>query len=351
MKLNNYILTTLSQNPEYFEEVIQLIEEEFHYNNGNHYEKDFALLVDPQNFDNCFLYIDTTDNTVIAHLAICLRTLVKNNAETKVGLIGGIVTHKKYRRQNLFKNLMDHALSSYKESVSLFVLWSDIEGMYERFLFYRTGGIIESGRKNFNFNETVHGYEKTSFPILTEDDFDLVKKLYSTFNEKHFFTLKREEKEWSIIRNMDSIDLYVKRNSDGLIKKYFCINKGKDLTNIIHELSCVDNSGYISLLKELGEYKIWLPESEHDKFRTVEVFYNAFIRIGSVHLLNKFLATVSANELSIVEINENDSIFNFKNKDYAVSCKDLLQHLFGPNPLEEFVSFKLSLYIAGTDSV
>ena len=351
MNTNNFILTTLSQNPEYFEEVIQLIEEEFHYNKCNHYEKDFALLVDPQNFDNCFIYIDSTNNTIVAHLGICLRTLVRNNIETQVGLIGGIVTHKKYRGRNLFKDLMDHVLSSYGKRVSLFILWSDIEGMYERFLFYRTGGIIESGKKDFNSNQKALGYEKTSFHLLAESDFDSIKQLYHSFNENNFLTLKREEKDWSVIRNMNSIDLFIKRSINGEIKKYFCINKGKDLTNIIHEISCRDFNEYNSLLKEIGEYKIWLPETENDKFRSAETFYTALIRIGNVQLLNQFLMTITKNQLSIVEIKNENAIFNFRNKDYDTSSKELLQFIFGPKPLEEFSSFKLSLYITGIDSI
>ena len=58
MNSNNLSLTTLSENPEYFEEVIKLIEEGFHYSESHHYEKDFAPLVDPLNFENCFIYID-----------------------------------------------------------------------------------------------------------------------------------------------------------------------------------------------------------------------------------------------------------------------------------------------------
>ena len=58
MTVNNFVLTTLSSNPEYFEEVIRLIEEEFHYSENQSFEMDFSPLVDPLNFENCFLYID-----------------------------------------------------------------------------------------------------------------------------------------------------------------------------------------------------------------------------------------------------------------------------------------------------
>ncbi|RPJ76379.1 MAG: GNAT family N-acetyltransferase, partial [Alphaproteobacteria bacterium] len=231
MTSNNFALTTLAQNPEYFEEVIGLIEEGFHYNESFHYEKDFAPLVDPLNFENCFLYIDKETNTVAAHLAVCIRTLVKDEIETQVALVGGIVTSKKHRGKKLFGNLMNHALSTYENKVSLYILWSDLEVIYEKFFFYRTGGIIETGKGNLSSSEKPAGYGKTKFASLTEKDFDRVRFLYQTFNEKYFFTLKRGERDWAIIKDMNSIDLYIKKNHLGEIIKYFCINKGRDLTN------------------------------------------------------------------------------------------------------------------------
>lgn len=351
MSLNNFVLTTLSQNPEYFEEAIRLIEEGFHYSEPHHYEKDFAPLVDPLNFENCFLYIDQETNNVAAHLAVCIRTLVKGDIETKVGLIGGIVTHKKHRGKHLFKNLMDYALEKYEGQVSLFVLWSDLEGLYERFFFYRTGGIIETGKRNFDLSERPRGYEKTKFSSLCEKDFESIIHLYSTFNERCFFTIKREEKDWSIIKNMSSIDLYIKKNNSGEIQKYFCVNKGHDLTSIIHEISCQGPAEYLSLLKELAEFKIWLPETESDKLSSIEIFYTAFVRPGNKILLNDFLSKISNNQLSIKEINNDNVTFDFQKKTYNVSCKEFLQYLFGPKPLEEFASYGLSFYIAGTDSI
>ncbi|MFA6237380.1 MAG: GNAT family N-acetyltransferase [Bacteriovorax sp.] len=351
MTSNNFALTTLSQNPEYFEEVIQLIEEGFHYSELHHYEKDFAPLVDPMNFENCYLYIDAETSKVAAHLAVCIRTLIQDNCEMKVALIGGIVTNKDHRNRGLFKNLMEHVLSVYREQASLFILWSDLEGIYEKFYFYRTGGMIETGKRNFSSSERPGGYEKTRFPALSEKDFENIINLYNNFNEKKFFTVKRDEKDWSILKEMNSIDLYIKKNNSGEIIRYFCVNKGRDLTNIIHEISCLDQSEYLLMLKELEGYKIWLPETELDKINSTEIYYTAFMKIGNLTMLNNFLTEISNNRLLLKEVNNEAVIFEFKTKTYEVSPKDFLQHLFGPNPLEEFAPYALSLYIPGADSI
>lgn len=351
MNSNNFILTTLSENPEYFEEVIRLIEEEFHYTDEYSYEKDFAPLIDPLNFENCYLYVDKNLNQVAAHLAICPRVLIKNNIQINVALIGGIVTHKKYRGKNLFKMLMDHAINIHIHQVALFILWSDLEGLYEKFYFYRTGGLLESGKRNFGDNDRPIGYEKTKFPLLDEKNFEAIIRLYQNFNEKYFFTVKRDDRNWSIIKNMNSIDLYIKKSDQGEIKKYFCVNKGRDLTNIIHEISCKEMSDYPLLLKELEEFKTWLPETEIDKIKNKEIFYTAFMKLGEVNILNRFLKAISHNELKITEINDKNVSFKFKEQVYNVTPKDFLQYIFGPKPLEEFSGYGLSIYVSGVDSI
>ena len=348
---NNFALTTLSQNPEYFEEVISLIEEGFHYQEGQHFEKDFAPLVNPLNFENCYLYIDQESNTVAAHLALSLRTMIKGDAEINVALIGGIVTNKKYRGRNLFKSLMDNVLLQHKEKVGLFILWSDLENIYEKFSFFRTGGLIETGKRNFSDSERPSGFGKTKFSVLNDRDFSSIVELYRSFNQKYFFTIKRDDKDWSVIREMDTIDLFIKRNSDGTIAKYFCVNKGRDLTNIIHEVSCQKSSDYLPFLNTLSSFKLWLPESEAKNVSSSDLFYTAFIRIGSIDRLNSFLKVVTKNELKIVSVNVEFLKFDYQGKSFEVSAKDFLQYLFGPKPLQEFESFKLSMYITGADSV
>jgi hypothetical protein len=351
MTEKKFVLTTLSENPEYFEEVITLIEEEFHYSEDHCFELDFAPLMDPLNFENCFLYIDNETNKVAAHLAVCVRTLLKGPIETKIAMIGGIVTSKNHRHKNLFKDLMNHALDTFKDDVSLFILWSDLEGLYERFSFFRTGGIIETGKKSLSSSERPAGYEKTKFKNLTAKDFEKIISLYHSFNEQYFFTIKREEKDWSIIKNMNSIDLYIKRNNFEEIIKYFCINKGRDLTNIVHEISALGPLEYSRIIKDLEGYKVWLPETELDKTSSREIFYTAFMKLGNQKLLNEFLKRLSNNKLSLVKIKDDLVTFSYQDKSCQSSCREFLQFLFGPNPLEEFAPFQLSLYIAGADSI
>ena len=345
-----FTLTTLSENPEYFEEVITLIEKEFHYSSDHSYAQDFSLLMNPLNFENCYLYIDSQSNRVVSHLAVCPRTMIKDQSEIRVGLIGGIVTVKEYRGRELFKNLMNHALEEHSKDCGLFILWSEITGLYEKFSFYLSGGQIETGHAVFTASECVPGFQRTKFKDLSPKDFQSIQNLYAFFNQRYFFTVKREEKEWSIIRDLTSIDLYIKKNESGTIEQYFCVNKGRDLSNIIHEIGCVPDQ-YISLMKNLQKFKTWLPESELSLSNNSDIFYSAFFRLGHLNVLKEFLSRVSQDKLQLIEIDNDIVQFKFNQLDYRVSQQDFLQHLFGPRPLKEFEPFLLSPYIPGTDSI
>ena len=345
-----FTLTTLSENPEYFNEVIALIEKEFHYDSTMSYEKDFALLMDPLNFENCYIYVDQDSNQVVSHLAVCPRFMKKNNATIKVGLIGGIATVTEYRGRELFKKLMNHALLEHSKDCGLFILWSEITGLYEKFSFHLSGGLVESGQTIFSSNDKPLGFNKTNYKDLSLTDFEAIRKIYSQFNEKYFFTVIREEKDWSIIREMTSIDLYIKKNSDGALEQYFCINKGRDLNNVIHEIGCLPEQ-YLNLIKSIQKYRTWLPESEMAILSSKDIFFTAFIRLGNFEILKDFLKITTNEEMELCFITNDLISFRFENIDYQISQKDLLQFLFGPRPAKEFEKFLLSLYIPGTDSI
>lgn len=345
-----FTLTTLSKNPEYFDEVIALIEREFHYSSDLSYAKDFALLMDTLNFENCYLYVDDETNKVVSHLAVCPRIMIKNNSSLNVALIGGIATVKEYRGRDLFKGLMNHALSIHSADCGLFILWSEITGLYEKFSFHLSGGLIETGHAVFSNNDRPIGFNKTTFKDLSMKDFEAIQNIYSNFNQKYFFTVVREEKEWSIIKDMDSIDLYLKKNSDGEIEQYFCVNKGRDLTNIIHEIGCRPDQ-YLALMKALQRFKTWLPESELSLSSNKEIFFTAFIRLGNFQLLKDFLKEVSSHEMELYNMTGDMISFRYGDFAHQATHKDFMQYLLGPRPLKELEKLSLSLYISGTDSI
>lgn len=350
MALTAFTLTTLSENPEYFDEVIALIEKEFHYSSDQSYAQDFSLLMNPLNFENCYLYIDPATNRVVSHLAVCPRVMIKEHNEIKVAFIGAIATVKEYRGKDLFRNLMNHALTEHSKECGFFILWSEITGLYEKFSFYLSGGLVETGHAVFSSQDRVPGFQKTTFKELSFKDFAAIQNLHSQFNQRYFFTVKRDEKEWSIIKDMTSIDLYIRKNEEGTIEQYFCVNKGRDLSNIIHEVGCRPDQ-YLSMMKNLQKFKTWLPESEISLASNKDIFFSAFVRLGNFDVLKSFLKKISADKLELIKLTGDLAQFKFAGNDYQVTQQDFLQYLLGPRPLKEFESFLLSPYIPGTDSI
>jgi hypothetical protein len=344
-----YTISTLAEHPDYYDGVIKLIEEEFHYSVPFSFAIDFAPLVNPHNFENCFIVIDRNSNKVAAHLGTLPRTMIKNNVSMPVMMVGGIVTDKALRGQNLFRALMNHACDLYKEKVALVFLWSDINGLYEKFSFYRAGGILETGKGVITNDKTPKGFIKTTFSKLSPKEFSEIKQIYQSFNEKYFFTLKRDAHDWSIISGMSSIDLYIKKSQEQKIESYFCYAKGRDLTFISHELgTSADN--YNELINTLAPLKMWLPETEKKFFIKKEILYSSFVKILNRKLLHNFLYSYTQSDLALLTF-EGDVELSFRGNAFQLDEKDFVEGLFGPSPLEEFESLGLSPYIAGTDSI
>ena len=192
MDKSHYVLSTLAEQPEYYDDVMGLIEKEFHYEKPFSYATDFAPLVNPNNFENCFIIIHLESKMMVAHLGVLPRVMIKNNGEMPILMIGGIVTEKSHRGKNLFRTLMNHACNLYKEKAALVFLWSELHDIYEKFSFYRAGGIIETGKSVITSDKTPKGFIATNFSKLSLGEFDEIKNIYQTFNEKYFFTLKSE---------------------------------------------------------------------------------------------------------------------------------------------------------------
>ena len=346
----HYSLSTLAQHPEYYKEVIKLIETEFQYNQAHSYANDFSPLMNPLNHENCYFVIDKSNNKVVSHIAICQRELIKNNVRIPVGFVGGIATDKEYRNRGLFKYLFNAVLSEHEKKLGLFILWSDLAGLYEKFSFYLAGGTVESGTAVLTDQDIPAGFFKTKMNLLTDSEFNQIQSIYHNNNEKMFFTVSRDEASWSLIRQMDTIDLFVKKDSDGKIIQYFCANKGFDLTNIIHEIGTKD--GKIDpLVNQLKKYRLWLPEIQKKVITPSNTFYTAFFKIGDIALLGQFLSAITNNQLKILKY-ENDVVqLEFKNNTYQFTSQEFLNYLIGPNPLIEFEEFKLSPYISGFDSI
>jgi predicted GNAT family N-acyltransferase len=348
LTMNNYpfIISTLKDHPNFYEDVIKLIEKEFHYESNNHFEIDFALLMNKNNHANCFIMIDPEKNKLIGHTGFCKRFFCKKNITLSAILIGGIVTHEEYRGKKIFNTLFEKIISL-NQDAGLFILWSDIEGLYEKYSFTRAGAILETGDRDISLFDMTSEFEKTQFNLISDQDFEQIIKLHHDHFLSSHFSLQRDRAHWEVIRKISSIDLYLERSNEK-IKSYFCVGKGQDLKEVIYEFASTDSK---TLIKKISPFKLWLNEHNSSQFPNSELQYLAFIRIGNIETLNHFLKSISSNQLEINSSSNDKLFFEFKEKEYEASSADFIQYLFGPAPLEEFKEFELYPFISGCDSI
>lgn len=258
----------LATHPQFRLPVLQLIEKNFQYKEPFHFECDFYPLLAPTNQTNNHILLD--DHRLVGHIGVCLREW----GNFKVAFIGGIAVDENYQKQGHFKTLMQHVLTQYEKKCETFILWSDLHSLYEKFGFKAHEGLIQTGE--FAFNKP-NIYEESTWNKLNNEEWNDIKNLYVTM-AKNFVTLKREEQDWKNVAQMSSTRLFLKRNANGKILAYFCVGKGQDLTDIIHEIAFASNEIKLKLYKDLAQFKLWLPQSEKKYFPEAQDLILALIK-------------------------------------------------------------------------
>jgi len=261
-------ITTLADQPQFFNSTVQLIEKNFQYTPPFKFACDFFPLLTRTNHINNHILLE--GDILIGHIGVCLRIW----GDKKVAFIGGIAIAEKYQRQGHFKTLMNHVLTHYEDKCDTFLLWSDLHSMYEKYGFTAHEGLIQTGELAF---EKPHLYEESSWEKLEDHEWIQIQNLYEIMS-KDFLTLKRNSQDWKNIKQISSTRLFLKRNADGKILGYFCLGKGQDLTDIIHEIGFASEEIKLKLYNKLGMFKLWLPQSEKKYFNEAQDLILALVR-------------------------------------------------------------------------
>ncbi len=340
----NYIITTLKQRPELLPQVIALIESGFDYDNNYSYAVDFMLLMNKNNHQNCHIIVNN-NNEVLAHLAVSLRNIGTDTFNIPVALIGGAVTHPLFRGRGFFRLLMERILQQQTSKVAIFLLWSSVSGLYKKFGFYPAGGQLSI---NLPVNPSSIHYTRTSFIKLSDNEKNEIIALHRA-SLKNNLMITRTLDEWNTIFKIDSIDVYIKK-SDGEIDSYYCIGKGCDLKNIIHEFGPLDKSAN-KLIEHISYGEMWLPSQYVSKFPKATVDYSALIKTGCLELFNKLIEYLTEQQIYITEISDEILKAEFQNKNFTLKTHDFLTHLFGPYSINDLPRPVYPFYITGTDSI
>lgn len=303
-----FTILPLIKVPEHYNEVITIIEKELGYSPMNHFANDFLPLVDPTNWHNCFVVF--SGENVIGHIGIKSTTFFKDNVEIKIGLIGGISIKENFQGKGIFKKIFPQILNDMKNNFELFLLWSGEAAGYKKFGFYEIGKMIQTGE--YDFDNTLRFFAK-KLNHLTDEEKNYIKVSYQqSFTD--YFKPKRTALDWDIFFRMSSVDVYFKLKN-GSFHSYFMINKGQDLTQIIHEIGSHDPNEFQQLCRDLSKFKTWLPDNMgHGSDQSTFLFLGVF-KLGNYENL-----LTLANQLGIIlpeytTFNEKEILENFLNSE------------------------------------
>lgn len=335
------MITNLKDSPELFEQTLVLIEESFKYQTPNSFKTDFYPLISTENRANNHIILNE-NNEVIAHVGCKIRTIQLANKSFTIAMLGGIAVAKDYRGSGLFQKLFSHVVSTYKEKVAFFLLWSDLEKLYNKFSFYLCGGQFEL----VSPKQGLATFTKTTFAEISNEEKEAIKKIYDESFKQTYLTLERAETDWNQISHISSADLFINR-VNGKIESYFLMNKGQDLSGIIYEYgsSKIDSN----FLKEIsGHGKVWMGDNF---LENTEAQYQFFLSIGDEELFKEFISHYTDGKFKIRAYNfpKNEIFVDFEEETLSFEIDDFLRGVFGPEKFEEVLT--KPIFISGLDSI
>jgi len=346
---DQFIISNLKKNPEVRLKVIHLIEESFNYTDNYRFEIDFYPLVAPSNAANNNILIEKSTGNVVAHIGVLPRFLKNKDMLIPIVLMGAMVIQKNKRGQGIFRLFLEHIIKSYEQNCALLLLWSNLSELYNKFDFYEAGLVYQTGNKDFDSELLSAVYNKTTFQKLNDFQFNSIKQLYEQMSDHDISLIHRSDNDWESIKNISSTDLYL-LNEDGMINGYFCVHKGHDLRNIIHEIVFISENKE-NLIETLRDYKLWLTPNLSKFSKEATPFYTGFFRPGNQNRFNDFLSNWSNHEIEVIQIKDNLISYKHLNEPLIDTTDLFLKKIFGPDPFFKGYPYGYPVYISGLDSI
>lgn len=309
MMNNNISIISLAKTPDYYDEVLSIIETELNYTAPHSYENDFYPLMNSNNWENCYLIF--YNQKLVGHIGVRELDLTFKTYTLPVLFLGGITIKKEFQGKGIFKFAFKNILSKFQGQHALHFLWSGHQDLYKKFNFYEVGQIYQTGNESFiNLQSFLH----KKLNALNNDEKNFIK---SCFDNSFLQTVKiqRTPQDWEAIFQIASVDVYFQLKDQKYIS-YFFINKGQDLQDIVHEVGAIDLESLNLIIEEVNKFKLWLPFlSNHQASSTA--LYLAQARIENLTLLNAWLEKLNISQLKIEDGMEKNTQILFQSKELS----------------------------------
>jgi GNAT superfamily N-acetyltransferase len=172
------------------------------------------------------LYIQNNDE-IASHVAFLEREFQHPFLRMRIGLIGSVATHPKYRGRGYATRLVKQACAELKKrGCVISLLWSDQPDFYLPLGFYRSGR-EQDLRFSPKLTRAVSGVVR---PMDFDKDAHLIWRLY----QKQSCRLDRSLEEQKKLLKIPNAKVFVSEKDD-VLTSYIVVNKGVDFTDFIHE--------------------------------------------------------------------------------------------------------------------
>lgn len=323
--------TNLKDSPEFVEKTYKMIEDSFGYDGQNSFNIDFYPLMKKDNHHNCHIYID--NNEVVAHIGVLNRNFAIEETLFPFSMYGGIAVSTHHRGMGIFKKLFKE-IEQYYQNSAFHILWSEKIELYKKYDFFPCINLNEYKKQTSPQNKNIN---PTKLALLENEEFEKIKQLYNSSSE---LRVQRSDEHWLELKKISSSDLYLIKEK-GIILNYFLMNKGQDLTEVIHEYGIIDES-YLNFFQEYGN--VWTPfESKQENTN----LFAALVKIGDKDLFSLF--TMNYLGIKILEYKESSVSFEFESNIHTFLKEELLQGFLGPGRFKEIYAPKI--FISGLDSI
>jgi hypothetical protein len=342
--------SNLKLSPHLVQNTLDLIESSLGYIKPNSFCQDFYPIFNPQHFHHNHLLLSDS-KTVLAHIAVKTTSLNIDKNNYPLIMLGGIAVDPKHRGQGLYKKLMNLVLEKYHKEFCFALLWSDLDELYRPFQFYQVFPQYQLNQVHLPENNMPNiKLEKSKLINLIHGDKIQIQKLYQESFSKNHFTISRDKNHWNDLEQINSADLFILRNDQGIIKNYFLQNKGQDLQNIIYEYGTIDDlNNWILQIRQFGDiWTSYLPkEIKQNEYQTLT---GAHCKILNESLFANFLKQYTKNAISQFQLSGDKVKFHFDGLQLEENKESFLQGILGPSFYQDLKISK-PIFISGLDSI
>jgi predicted N-acetyltransferase YhbS len=315
----------LDSDPSKFRECIDLIEKSFNYNDDYHFDSDFSLLTNERNYPYCY-FIQGEQGDVIATLFTLPRKLTYKGGELDVLFLGGISVKDENRGGGIFKTLLETVILM-NGDCGLFLLWSDLSNLYEKFSFYEFGLI-----------EEIESKSESQFELnpISKEERNKVVESYLKLQDNYLLPIRGNE-DWNELFDSPSIQ----NHSDKKGNFYF-LNKGMDLQGICHESHPMNSP-------DLDGFSSWKVNPQNETNNPLR--YMGFLRLGNLEVINGLITETSGGRLSLLDTDDEILKVQFDGETYELGHRDFIQGIWGPGQIEEWKGLVPPIVVFGFDSI